>query len=146
MRDRDQPDEWVTVVPEAGAFTINTGDMAQIYSNNRYHAPEHRVLTNPNKDRISAPFFYNPAYDSAVKPLPSLGPSQYERCMWGYFRAMRFAGDFADYGTEIQIADFAKGSESWHVTNQERFMAEANFNQPFDVETNRRLLTKNPQD
>jgi isopenicillin N synthase-like dioxygenase len=27
---------WITVHPEPGAFTINTGDMAQIYSNGRY--------------------------------------------------------------------------------------------------------------
>jgi len=37
---------------------------------------------------------------------------------------MRFAGDFADYGEEIQISDFAKGSGSWHVSNQSRFMGE----------------------
>ena len=55
---------------------------------------------------------------------------------------MRFAGDFADYGTEIQIADFAKGSGSWHVENQARFIAAADFNVSFDVEANRKLLTQ----
>ena len=108
--------------PEPDALTINTGDMAQIYSNNRYHAPEHRVLTNPLKPRYSAPFFYNPAYAAAVAPLPSLGAAQFDELVWGYFRAQRFAGDFADYGTEIQISDFAKGSGSWHVHNQARFL------------------------
>ena len=43
-----------------------------------YHAPEHRVLTNPLKPRYSAPFFYNPAYAAAVAPLPSLGASQFD--------------------------------------------------------------------
>jgi isopenicillin N synthase-like dioxygenase len=142
VRDRSKPDEWVTVVPEEGAFTINTGDMAQIYSNNRYHAPEHRVLTHPEKERHSAPFFYNPAYTAAVQPLPSLGAPMYDECVWGYFRAMRFAGDFADYGTEIQIADFAKGSGSWHKGNQERFMREVDFGKSFDVDEMRPLLTK----
>ena len=142
VRDREKHDEWTTVRPEPGAFTINTGDMAQIYSNNRYHAPEHRVLTNPQKTRYSAPFFYNPAYAAAVKPLPSLGEPQFEELSWGYFRAMRFAGDFADYGTEIQIADFARGSGSWHVANQKRFMAEVDFNRSFDVEAMRPLLTR----
>lgn len=142
VRDRASPDTWVTVAPEPDAFTINTGDMAQIYSNNRYHAPEHRVITNPHKSRISAPFFYNPAYTAAVTPLGSLGAPQYDELNWGYFRAMRFAGDFADYGTEIQIADFAKGSGSWHVANQSRFMNEVDFGRPFDVEVMRPLLTR----
>mmetsp|Transcript_47386 Transcript_47386/g.154002 ORF Transcript_47386/g.154002 Transcript_47386/m.154002 type:complete len:120 (+) Transcript_47386:71-430(+) len=116
--------------------------MAQIYSNNRYHAPEHRVLTSPSTPRYSAPFFYNPAYTAAVQPLPSLGAPHFDRCVWGYFRAMRFAGDFADYGEEIQISDFAKGSGSWHVSNQSRFMAEVDFDASFDVEAMRPLLTR----
>jgi isopenicillin N synthase-like dioxygenase len=143
VRDRGgRPDEWVTVVPEPDAFTINTGDMAQVWSNNRYHAPEHRVLTNPTTERYSAPFFYNPAYTAAVHPLPSLGTPEYDELLWGYFRAMRFAGDFADYGTEIQISDFAKGSSSWHVGNQRRFIEAADFNVSFDVDANRKLLTQ----
>ena len=142
VRDRSKPDEWVTVVPEHDAFTINTGDMAQIFSNNRYFAPEHRVLTSPSKARYSAPFFYNPAYAAAVKPLPSLGRPQYDELRWGYFRAIRFAGDFADYGTEIQISDFAAGVRSWHVENQERFMQEVDFNRSFDVEEMRPLLQR----
>ena len=77
----------------------------------------------------------------AVRPLPSLGDPQFDELNWGYFRAMRFAGDFADYGTEIQIADFAKGSGSWHVENQSRFLAATDFRQPFSVEANRPLLS-----
>ena len=142
VRDRAKPGDWVTVVPEDDAFTINTGDMAQIYSNNRYHAPEHRVLTHPDTPRYSAPFFYNPAYAAAVKPLPSLGAPQYDELYWGYFRAQRFAGDFADYGAEIQISDFAKGSDSWHIANQARFLERVDFGRPFDVEEMRPLLSR----
>ena len=141
VRDRETRDAWSTVHPEPDALTINTGDMAQIYSNNRYHAPEHRVLTNPHTPRYSAPFFYNPDYRAFARPLPSLGEAQFEQLNWGYFRAQRFAGDFADYGTEIQISDFAKGSGSWHVENQARFLAATDFTQPFSVEANRPLLS-----
>ena len=118
----------------------------QIWSNNRYHAPEHRVLTSSSRVRYSAPFFLNPAFDSVVAPLPSLGPPEYLPCVWGYFRAQRFAGDFADYGTEIQISDFAVGPggepTSWHVDNQARFMQKADFGAPFSVEANRPLLAR----
>ena len=41
----------------------------------------------------------------------------------------------------IQIADFAKGSGSWHVENQSRFLAATDFRQPFSVEANRPLLS-----
>ena len=142
VRDRNRPGSWVTVAPVEGAFTINTGDMAQIWSNNRYHAPEHRVLTSPSKERHSAPFFFNPAYTAGVHPLPSLGAAQYDELQWGYFRAQRFAGDFADYGAEIQISDFAVGSGSWHVDNQRAFMRGVDFNRSFDVEEMRPLLSK----
>jgi len=133
-------DEWITVRPEPDAFTINTGDMAQIWSNNRYYAPEHRVLTHPSKERYSAPMFYNPPFDAVVKPLPTLGAPQYSECVWGYFRAQRFAGDFADYGSEIQTSDFSAGSSSWHVKNQQRFLNQTDFAKPFSVEGNRQLL------
>jgi len=133
--------DWITVHPEPSSFTINTGDMAQIWSNNRYQAPEHRVLSNPAQARYSAPLFYNPAFDTAVTPLPSLGAPEYDECLWGYFRAQRFAGDFADYGVEIQASDFASGSGSWHVHNQRRFFSEADFEKPFDLTGYRRLLS-----
>lgn len=53
VRSQASPDTWETVVPERDAFTINTGDMAQVWSNNQYKAPEHRVLTHPTKERCS---------------------------------------------------------------------------------------------
>ena len=146
VRKRGTDDTWATVHPLPDAFTVNTGDMAQIWSNNRYHAPEHRVLTSSSRVRYSAPFFLNPAFDSVVSPLPSLGTPEYLPCVWGYFRAQRFAGDFADYGTEIQISDFAVGPDgeptSWHVDNQARFMQKADFGAPFSVEANRPLLAR----
>ena len=40
------------------------------------------------------------------------------------------------------IADFAKGSGSWHVANQARFMRDVDFARSFDVEEMRPLLTK----
>lgn len=134
--------EWLTVHPEEGALTINTGDMAQIWSNDRYHAPLHRVLAHETKRRYSAPFFYNPGYNTRVSPIESLGSPKFSDCVWGYFRAQRFAGDFADYGTEIQISDFSVERPTWHVTNQPRFLAETNFSQPFSLEDHRELLQR----
>ena len=151
--------EWQTVVPVRGAFTINTGDMAQIWSNGRYKAPLHRVLTNKVKARFSAPFFYNPGYKSYMKPVVDASP-KYHPCLWGYFRAVRFAGDFTNLGVEIQIEDYEintkkvnnEGEEDAepvsddhprshpNIRRQEIFAEKACMEEPFDVDGFRDLL------
>jgi isopenicillin N synthase-like dioxygenase len=96
--------QWHGVEPIAGAFTINIGDMVQVWSNDRYRAPQHRVLAMDRAERISIPFFYNPAYSADVRPL--IGTPHYRPLNWGEFRRRRADGDFANYGTEVQIDDW----------------------------------------
>jgi len=101
---------FVLVEPVSGALTVNVGDMLQIWSNDRYVAPLHRVLANAKRARHSAPFFLNPAYDTVCAPLPGLlgadEPARFGPIAWSKFRDERSAGDYADYGQEIQIEDF----------------------------------------
>lgn len=128
--------EWVAVKPPPGTLTVNLGDMMQVWSNNRYKAAEHRVrATNLHKsndtttpsssssnglhlERYSAPFFFNPAYDTMVHPTlaPMGGEStveskKFKAIRWGDYRAQRFAGDFAPQGDEIQIEHFTQDKE-----------------------------------
>jgi isopenicillin N synthase-like dioxygenase len=167
---------WITIHPIPDALTINIGDMAQIWSNGQYQAPLHRVLTNRTKTRYSAPYFYNPPYDTYIQPIrPSLSlppsysynadttdndkgenennrhlvdQSKYNKVLWGYFRAVRFAGDYTDLGIEIQIDDFMKYNDenvvisktNHHLRKQEKFAQTINFSKPFDVEEFRSLL------
>ena len=95
---------WHDVVPVPGAFTINIGDMIQVWSNDLYRAPVHRVLAMDRAERLSIPYFYNPGYGADIAPLA--GPPHYRPINWGEFRRRRADGDFADYGTEVQIADY----------------------------------------
>eukprot|EP00550_Attheya_septentrionalis_P001772 CAMPEP_0198280288 /NCGR_PEP_ID=MMETSP1449-20131203/384_1 /TAXON_ID=420275 /ORGANISM="Attheya septentrionalis, Strain CCMP2084" /LENGTH=400 /DNA_ID=CAMNT_0043975595 /DNA_START=23 /DNA_END=1225 /DNA_ORIENTATION=+ len=147
-------DEWVTVEPIPGALTINTGDMAMIWSNGLFKAPLHRVLTSPHQTRYSAPFFYNPGYDASISPfvpptkdIPTFA-SKYHSCVWGYFRAVRFAGDLTDLGVEIQISNFLiesskddkSSSTNHHIVKQAEFMKLVEFHEPFSVEKYRSLL------
>ena len=111
---------WSTVSPTPGAFTINTGDMARIWSNDRYHAPLHRVLTHPTEVRYSAPFFFNPGYGTRVLPLPSLGRPNFEPCLWGYYRAQRFAGDFADFGAVARQQDSVEPCKALRIHHLRR--------------------------
>ena len=96
--------EWHNVEPVPGAFTINIGDMVQVWSNDSYRAPIHRVLAMDRADRLSIPYFYNPSYDVDVAPL--VGEPAYRPLNWGEFRRRRADGDFADYGTEVQIGEW----------------------------------------
>jgi isopenicillin N synthase-like dioxygenase len=109
-------DEWVLIEPTAGALVVNIGDVVQVWSNDRYRAPIHRVLASPDRPRYSAPFFFNPACDTTYAPLPSAcaddAPPRYRPIRWEEFRAARAAGDYANIGKEIQISDFAMPSPS----------------------------------
>ncbi|CAM9277483.1 unnamed protein product [Chrysoparadoxa australica] len=107
-----QGEEWVSIPPHPTALTINIGDMMQVWSNNVFVAPEHRVLSQRHKERLSAPFFFNPDYQAEVKPIvtgPDGAKALYKPFKWGDFRWRRFKGDYADEGEEIQIAHFKLG-------------------------------------
>jgi isopenicillin N synthase-like dioxygenase len=101
---------WYLVEPRNDAIVVNIGDMIQVWSNDRYRAALHRVVTNPQQDRYSVPFFLNPSFDTTYEPLPTTvtadHPSRYRPITWREFRSLRAAGDYADIGEEIQIAHY----------------------------------------
>ena len=103
---------WYDIPNIEGALVINTGDMMQVWSNDIYKAAIHRVLAMEKQKRYSIPFFFNPNAEAVVDPLPSVvseqTPALYDPIAWGHFRGQRSDGDFADYGTEIQISQFRK--------------------------------------
>ena len=49
----------------------------QVWSNDRYVAPLHRVLASSEADRFSAPFFFNPPYTAAIGPVAGTGVPRY---------------------------------------------------------------------
>jgi isopenicillin N synthase-like dioxygenase len=102
---------WHTVDPVPGGLVINTGDIVQVWSNDRYPAALHRVLANAACERISLPYFLNPDYDYDYAPLdeglPGASPPRSRAINWGEFRSRRRAGDYADYGEEVQISQYA---------------------------------------
>ena len=103
-------DAWHTVEPIGDALVVNIGDVVQVWSNDQYRAPLHRVLANEQRERYSAPLFFNPSYETDYAPLASTldaaHPARYRPIPWAEFRAQRAAGDYADYGAEVQIADY----------------------------------------
>ncbi|MFQ6024440.1 MAG: isopenicillin N synthase family dioxygenase [Acidiferrobacterales bacterium] len=102
--------EWFHVEPVVGALVVNIGDIVQVWTNDLYRAPLHRVLASEHRERYSLPFFYNPSYDTEYYPLDVVtsdeSPPNYAHINWGEFRWQRQQGDYADYGKEIQISDY----------------------------------------
>jgi isopenicillin N synthase-like dioxygenase len=103
-------DQWFDIYPVPGTLTINIGDMVQVWSNDCYTAPLHRVRRSSEKERYSIAYFLNPTYASAVSPLPPVvsvsRPARYKPINWGEFRSRRAEGDYGDYGEEVQISHY----------------------------------------
>jgi isopenicillin N synthase-like dioxygenase len=103
---------WYDVPTIPGALVVNTGDMMQVWSNDIYRAAIHRVLAMRERERYSIPFFFNPSAECRVSPLPTLtddeNPPRYDPIVWGDFRGKRADGDYADYGAEVQIAQYRR--------------------------------------
>ena len=101
---------WVDVEPIEGALVVNTGDMMQVWSNDRYQAALHRVRPVTDRPRFSLPYFFNPSYTTDYEPLACSidqgDTAHYRSINWGQFRQARADGDYADYGAEVQISDF----------------------------------------
>jgi isopenicillin N synthase-like dioxygenase len=65
---------WVDVAPLAGAFIVNIGELLEVATGGYLRATRHRVVTlSRGTDRISIPFFLNPALD-ATMPIIALPP------------------------------------------------------------------------
>ena len=97
------------VEPVTDALVVNIGDIVQVWSNDRYPAPAHRVRASTNRERYSLPFFFNPVSEAVYAPLAAVtneqSPPRYRPINWGKFRWKRQQGDYADYGAENQISD-----------------------------------------
>ncbi|CDQ46070.1 isopenicillin N synthase family dioxygenase [Mycolicibacterium neoaurum] len=59
--------EWVDVPPVPGAFIVNIGELLEVATGGYLRATRHRVLSpKPGTDRVSIPYFLNPALDATV--------------------------------------------------------------------------------
>jgi isopenicillin N synthase-like dioxygenase len=68
--------EWVSVVPEPGAFVINVGDLLAQWTNDRWRSTVHRVVPPPSDAsggalRRSIAFFHDGNHDAIIECLPT---------------------------------------------------------------------------
>jgi isopenicillin N synthase-like dioxygenase len=77
---------WIDVPPVDGTLAVNFGKLLDRWTGGRIRATEHRVL-GPGRTRHSIPFFYEPAVDAVIAPLPlpgaeSFAPFSYGDHLW----------------------------------------------------------------
>lgn len=62
---------WIDAPAVPGAFVVNIGELMEYATDGYLKATNHRVESPPVGDtRMSIPFFFNPALDATVEPLP----------------------------------------------------------------------------
>ena len=61
--------EWIPVPTVPDCFVVNLGDMLERWTNGAYCSTLHRVVNETGRERYSAPFFLEPAFDTVVECL-----------------------------------------------------------------------------
>lgn len=60
---------WLNADPIPGAFVVNIGDMIERWTNGLWKSTRHRVIHRGEGYRVSVPFFFEPNFESVVRPL-----------------------------------------------------------------------------
>lgn len=71
LQVEDRDGTWIDAPPVPGAFIVNIGELLEVATGGYLRATRHRVLALPGAaERISVPYFFNPALDAVVPQLP----------------------------------------------------------------------------
>ncbi len=65
--------EWLPVAAAPGTFVVNFGEMLEMWTGGAVRATPHRVI-GTDAERLSAPLFFNPRYDTDVAPPGATRP------------------------------------------------------------------------
>ena len=90
---------WIDAPPVPGTFVCNLGDMLERMTGGRYRSTPHRVRNTSAGDRLSFPFFFDPAWDAEVLPVPVLpgDPLPEGRPRWDGADLGALSGTYGDY-------------------------------------------------
>jgi isopenicillin N synthase-like dioxygenase len=92
------PSGWIEAPPIPGTFVCNLGDMLERMTAGRYRSTPHRVRNRSHADRLSFPFFLDPAWDAQVLPVPLAGEGPTEaRARWDGQDVFAFDGTYGEY-------------------------------------------------
>ena len=93
------PQGWIAAPPIEGALVCNLGDMLDRLTGGWYRSTPHRVRNTSGKGRLSFPFFFDPAFEAEILPLPNRARAgaddSHER--WDRANVHAFTGTYGDY-------------------------------------------------
>jgi len=92
---------WLDVPAVDGALIVNLGDMLERMTGGAYRSTPHRVrhASGGTSDRLSFPFFFDPAWDAEILPIPHMtdrpptGPGD----RWDGRSVHEWTGTYGDY-------------------------------------------------
>jgi isopenicillin N synthase-like dioxygenase len=89
---------WIPAPPVPNSFVCNIGDMLDRMTGGLYLSTPHRVRNLSRSDRLSFAFFFDPNFDSEVKPIKldsEVNDNKDDR--WDRASVHEFEGTYGDY-------------------------------------------------
>jgi isopenicillin N synthase-like dioxygenase len=93
----DRSGDWCDVPFQSGTFIVNLGDLLAKWTNDRWVATPHQVLTTlveETRSRLSVPYFQHPNFDALIECLPTCAspdePPRYPAVLSGNWADYRF--------------------------------------------------------
>lgn len=114
LQTQSRTGEWIDVDPIPGTVVVNLADSVQVWTNDRYRAAVHRVVPMTASDRMSIPYFLNPARDAIIEPAAELveGSPRYRPFEWRDYMRARTDDNFVDLeADDTQISDYLVDTE-----------------------------------
>lgn len=92
---------WVSVPAEPDVLVCNLGDMLDRLTEGRYRSTPHRVRNTSGRSRLSFPYFFDPAWNARVVPLPLDGspPADDADRRWDGVSPRGWDGTYGEYLT-----------------------------------------------
>jgi isopenicillin N synthase-like dioxygenase len=91
------PRGWIEAPPIEGALVCNIGDMLDRLTGGVYRSTPHRVRNVSGKSRLSFPFFFDPAFDAEIVPLPDTQARDDSTERWDRANVHAWSGTYGDY-------------------------------------------------
>lgn len=109
LQVQNKAGEWIDAPPVDGTFVVNIGDMLETWTSGRYRATPHRVVKQTARDRLSAPFFFDPAFDCVVRPLDAAPGDESGSVNYGEYIFDKVYKNFANFPTLSKAKPAAGG-------------------------------------
>jgi isopenicillin N synthase-like dioxygenase len=106
------PNGWIEAPPIPDTLVCNIGDMLDRLTGGTYRSTPHRVRNVSGKSRLSFPFFFDPAFDAEIVPLPERAARDDSAERWDRANVHEFSGTYGQYLMEKVSKVFPQLAES----------------------------------